>query len=114
MNRHGLPVPIAALLAVVLATVVPAPAVLAQSAPASPPPAGDGNGSPLTLAEALRLAAERHPLLLDAAGRRQVRTGDASRLAAFANPHLEWRREGMGATAPVDEFVTVALPLDVT
>lgn len=114
MNRYGLRVPIAALLAIVLAAVVPAPPALAQSAHDSTRSAGDGRGPTLTLAEALRLAAERSPLLLDAAGRRLARTGDASRLAVFPNPHLEWRREGMGASVAADDFLTVAVPLDVT
>ncbi len=55
-----------------------------------------------------------HPLLVDAAGRRLARVGGASERAAFPNPHLEWRREGMGAAAPTDEFITAVLPIDIT
>lgn len=74
-----------------------------------------GNGRPmLTLADALRMTTLSHPLLVDAAGRRLTRVGGASERAVFPNPHLEWRREGMGATAPTDEFITAVLPIDIT
>ena len=93
----------------------------AQSATAGAPPARDARGEPgatmpavLTLAEALKLAAANHPLLQDAAGRRLLRVGEASSLAAFANPHVEWRREGIDATGGADDFLTVALPLALT
>ena len=86
----------------------PAPAQPARaSTPASP-------AGVLTLAEALHLAAAHHPLLLDAAGRRLLRLGEAASLAAFANPHVEWRREGLGAAGGATDFLTVGLPLALT
>ncbi len=104
-------------LAAVLAVILAAPPTSAAMAQTTTSPSGmvAGDSRPtLTLADALRMTVGSHPLLIDAAGRRLMRVGSASERAAFPNPHLEWRREGMGAASPTDEFITAVLPIDIT
>lgn len=122
MTRHhriALPVVLLAT-AAAMAVSVPHSTAGAQqpgqgaSSPAPQPPRAVAVQAELTLSDALRLAATHNPMLQSAAGRRLSRVGSASQLSAFANPHLEWRREGVGASAPTDEFLTVALPVDIT
>jgi len=112
MNRHqifaALAVPISAL------SVTLAPSVAHGQLT---PPVGATAVSAsrqLTLTEALRLALDNNPRLRAASGDRLMRIGQASERSAFSNPHVEWRREGTGTTGGVDDFLTVALPLDLT
>lgn len=103
------------LLAIAPVIALLAPLSIARGQGATTPAAAAATPlPPLTLAQALRLSLEHSPRLRAAAGDRLVRVGQASERSALANPHLEWRREGTGTAAGVDDFLTVALPLDVT
>lgn len=100
-------------LAPVIALLAPTPVALGQGA--SPPSEATARAlPPLTLAEALRLSLENSPRLRLAAGDRLVRVGQAAERSALPNPHFEWRREGTGTAAGVDDFINIALPLDIT
>lgn len=68
----------------------------------------------LTLPAALRLAAERSPLLERVEARFSMDRGENRTLGQWPNPVLEYRRENLGAPLDPDEFFTAYIPIDVT
>ncbi len=70
--------------------------------------------APLTLRDALRLAADRSPLLAQTDARFGVARGELRTLGQWPNPTLEYRRENLGAPIDPDEFFTAYIPIDVT
>ncbi len=70
--------------------------------------------TPLSPAEALRIAREKSPQLLVAAGRRQVAEGRGRTDGAFPNPVAEWRRENYYSDIAPDIFATLQVPVDLT
>ena len=68
----------------------------------------------LTLDRAVAIARTQSPLVLLAAGRRDLSTGRGRTEAAWPNPSAEWRRENLDSPLPPDIFATLQVPLDVT
>ncbi len=68
----------------------------------------------LTLPAALRLAADRSPLLEQVEARFSIARGENRTLGQWPNPVLEYRRENLGAPIDPDEFFTAYIPIDVT
>lgn len=73
-----------------------------------------GAADSLSLALALRLAADSSPALQRADAEARVATGELRALGQWPNPTLEYRRENIGAPIQPDEFVTAYVPIDVT
>ncbi len=73
-----------------------------------------GQGTSLTLPNALELARRDGVGIRVADARRDMSLGRLRELSQLPNPTLEWRRENLGSPLQPDIFATLYVPVDVT